>query len=390
VGLAYYEACVRLSESKFDDVFILPWMIRGGADKYILNIIKTISDLQSHRRILVFFAEPAASHVWLDKLPPTAQVVDIPSTWPELSSEETDLLIFKIVQHFAPTARIHVRQSGSGERFYSMYKSYFTNQRSIFYRFCDQRYFFEDHQSIEPWGYKFLLNNIDDLDAVIVDNKFVIETDCDRLGIGGAKWHCVYSPQLVLCDAVEREQKLKSFSYKILWAERMTRQKRPEILLELGRQLEKHLPNMTIDVYGTFDAGYASLLDGSSSNLVYRGHFLETTEITQESYLCLIFTSFFEGLPITLLEAAAAGIPIIAPDVGGIGEFVVNEVAGLLLPSVADDATMAKRYVCAIERMLNEPGLRARMIDGAIDRLRANHSPETHRTSVARALAMSL
>jgi glycosyltransferase involved in cell wall biosynthesis len=42
--------------------------------------------------------------------------------------------------------------------------------------------------------------------------------------------------------------------------------------------------------------------------------------------------SFSEGLPVSMMEAASFGIPIIATDVGGVSEIVVNDTNGYLLP----------------------------------------------------------
>jgi glycosyltransferase involved in cell wall biosynthesis len=38
-----------------------------------------------------------------------------------------------------------------------------------------------------------------------------------------------------------------------------------------------------------------------------------------------------DGLPVTLLEAAATSLPIIASDIGGVGEFIVDHFNGLLV-----------------------------------------------------------
>jgi glycosyltransferase involved in cell wall biosynthesis len=44
-------------------------------------------------------------------------------------------------------------------------------------------------------------------------------------------------------------------------------------------------------------------------------------------------SSLYEGLPIVLLEAAASGVPIVATDVGGTPEIVLNGNTGTLVPS---------------------------------------------------------
>jgi glycosyltransferase involved in cell wall biosynthesis len=69
-----------------------------------------------------------------------------------------------------------------------------------------------------------------------------------------------------------------------------------------------------------------------------------------------LVTSAWENLPHTLLEALAAGTPVIATSVGGIPEIVVHEDNGLLVTSGDVDA-----IVEAIERLAHDAELRARL-----------------------------
>jgi glycosyltransferase involved in cell wall biosynthesis len=63
-----------------------------------------------------------------------------------------------------------------------------------------------------------------------------------------------------------------------------------------------------------------------------------------------------EGLPVSILEAAASGVPVIATDVGGISDFVADGETGLLVPS-AEVAPLA----AAILRLARDGALRQRM-----------------------------
>ena len=46
-----------------------------------------------------------------------------------------------------------------------------------------------------------------------------------------------------------------------------------------------------------------------------------------------VMSSLTEGLPVILLEAGAAGVPIVATRVGGIPEVIDDGVSGFLAPS---------------------------------------------------------
>ena len=77
-----------------------------------------------------------------------------------------------------------------------------------------------------------------------------------------------------------------------------------------------------------------------------------------------VLASRSEGAPISILEAMAAGLPVVASDVGGVGELVVDGATGLLVPA-GDPAALA----AALERLLADPELRRRL--GAAGRERA-------------------
>jgi glycosyltransferase involved in cell wall biosynthesis len=71
-----------------------------------------------------------------------------------------------------------------------------------------------------------------------------------------------------------------------------------------------------------------------------------------------------EGGPISVLEAMAAGLPVVASDVGGVGELVDDGATGLLVPPGDPDALAA-----ALQQVLDDAELRRRM--GAAGRRRA-------------------
>ncbi len=73
-----------------------------------------------------------------------------------------------------------------------------------------------------------------------------------------------------------------------------------------------------------------------------------------------LLTSAWENLPHTLLEALAAGTPVIATAVGGIPEIVRDGENGLLVPP-RDVAAIAS----AIERVVRDDGLRASLAAAA-------------------------
>ncbi len=77
-----------------------------------------------------------------------------------------------------------------------------------------------------------------------------------------------------------------------------------------------------------------------------------------------VLPSHFEGLPMSIIEAMLSGLPVVATDIRGPREQVVEGETGLLVPP----ATVAP-LAAALTRLAGDPALRARM--GAAGRARA-------------------
>lgn len=84
--------------------------------------------------------------------------------------------------------------------------------------------------------------------------------------------------------------------------------------------------------------------------------FREDVLSLHKAFDIFVMSSATEGLGTSLLDAMAAGKPVVASDTGGIPEVVVDGETGILVPP-RDHAAMA----AAIVRLLADPALRAEM-----------------------------
>jgi glycosyltransferase involved in cell wall biosynthesis len=85
-----------------------------------------------------------------------------------------------------------------------------------------------------------------------------------------------------------------------------------------------------------------------------------------------VLASIWEGLPGSVLEAMAAGLPVVGTNVNGIREIVVPGETGVLVPP--DDADA---LADALGALLANAGVRAKMGRNGRDRARAEFSIET-------------
>jgi glycosyltransferase involved in cell wall biosynthesis len=108
----------------------------------------------------------------------------------------------------------------------------------------------------------------------------------------------------------------------------------------------------------------------------FLGHVSDTRSLYAEADV-LLMTSRFEGTPLTLLEAMAMRLPIVAPRLDGIGEILVSEEEALLVAERTPAALSG-----AVERLLADPAFARRLAEAAERKVQAHYSS----TAMARAV----
>jgi glycosyltransferase involved in cell wall biosynthesis len=95
------------------------------------------------------------------------------------------------------------------------------------------------------------------------------------------------------------------------------------------------------------------------------------------------FPSLFEGLCLAVIEAQAAGVPVVATPVGGIPENVAHGETGLIVPpknagalaeainALLDDPEQARRFAERARAQVSERYTRERMVAGTLELYRA-------------------
>jgi len=163
---------------------------------------------------------------------------------------------------------------------------------------------------------------------------------------------------------------------RILWCGRLAEEKDPEIVLEVAKILQSESVNTVIDIVGgggplepilrqrlSADPALSEIaqLHGNPADVL---PFFSAADI-------FLLTSRDDAMPLVIIEAMAAGIPIVATAVGGIPDMVQDEATGLLIPSGDADA-MAK----AICRLIKSPELRRHLVDKARLYVMQHHHPD--------------
>jgi glycosyltransferase involved in cell wall biosynthesis len=111
----------------------------------------------------------------------------------------------------------------------------------------------------------------------------------------------------------------------------------------------------------------------------WHGHTGDVAGVWRTHHVALYLSYYREGVPRTLIEAAAAGRPIVTTDMPGCRELVRDGQEGLLVPP--GDAEAAAH---AIVKLAADPALRARLGAAAHARFRERFTEDAVKEAVAR------
>lgn len=155
---------------------------------------------------------------------------------------------------------------------------------------------------------------------------------------------------------------------------RLHRQKGFADLITALAQVREHFPAVRLllvgdgELRGDLEARAQSL--GLSRVVRFAGPRTDVPAILAGLDL-FVLPSLWEGLPNVVLEAMAAGLPVVATAVGGTPEVVVDGISGLLVPP-RDPAALAEALVL----LLRDSGLRRKMAQAGRERVEQCFSVE--------------
>jgi glycosyltransferase involved in cell wall biosynthesis len=203
---------------------------------------------------------------------------------------------------------------------------------------------------------------------VIVPSRY-IESVVSGWSVNPHKIQVIYNaPQLVayenLPDKAALRAELGFEGPVIVCVARLTAWKGVDGLLRALGELRGAVPGAQLRVLG--DGPERARLEALVGELGLREHVhfagqvpRETVARTLRAADVFALFSTYEGLPHVVLEAMAAGTPVVASAAGGTPETMHEGESGLLVP-VGDEAALAE----ALTRVLTEPVLAGRLVEG--------------------------
>ena len=189
--------------------------------------------------------------------------------------------------------------------------------------------------------------------TLVVPSRYLAEI-ARGWGLEEARLHVVPNPAPPARAAATERRGL-------VFAGRLTRQKAMHVALDALA----HVPATQLTVIG--DGPDRARLERHARDAGLNGRVRFVGSLPREQVLdalagaeASVLSSDWENFPHAAVESLAAGTPLVATAVGGVGEIVVDGVNGLLVPPGSPEA-----FGHALERLLGSSELRARLSDGA-------------------------
>ncbi len=359
---------------RVDHLFIVPWLgIKGGSERLSERYLSYLRARYPADRLCVF--APDAIHSYSEGAESRygVSIIAINEEMPNADQAARLRILDRILINLRP-ACVHNAGSLTAWLAFRDHAAHYSGDMKLFVNlFSDIRI-----DDSAPIGYyhNYLPYMIEHVSGVLCDNRSIIHKAITDFGLTkelAAKFHHVPTPLLGL-NGGDPRLNLRPYAPKrrrrSLWMSRIAIEKRIDVLNAIARAL----PDRQISVYGATLAVSAKVdmawLD--LPNIEVKGEFERLSRLPLTDFDSYIFTSNNEGMPISLLEATMHGLPVVAPDVGGISEIIDSTTGWLVSSSDAVD-----EYVDALNEIEKYPKEAAKRVARAQERLVEFHSMKT-------------
>lgn len=362
------QAWLRLQpalEAPVSRMILLPSLCRGAAARVAINALRA-ADAKGGAGSTLLVVTDATRLEAAALLPEPGRVVMLAAPDLDLRAEDRIVLLVALVQRLRPKAVLNVSSRAGWDLVLRHGRPLSALTRLSAYVLSEE-YDAQGHRV--DHAYLDLRNALPHLAAVHCDHAGLLADFAAAHALPPeqrAKLRPVPQPVPALRFPSQREGGIR----RVLWAGRLTWQRAPDLL----RAIAAAAPEITFEVHGSGTrAEVRAALRGAPSNIVSHGAFSDLAALPAEAYGALLYTARWDGLPGLLLEAGAAGLPIVASEVGGIGSLLTAET-GWPVAAIEDPSA----YVAALRALLTDHQAAKARAACLHRRIVEQHNIETH------------
>ena len=350
MALRHADIRQRLPATHYDSVVCVPWIRTGGADLVAGLLAKALLRVRPDENILVLRTDNPA-YERANWLPAGIDVVDISDHAKAVPTEYSQELLRTVLRGVTARRVLNVNSRLCWDTLRDHGANLAMTLRCYAYMFC-----WDQTPSGVRVGYpaEFFAETAPHVTAFLTDTNYLRRELTAMYRLPAAMQDRIVpmftpaqSPIRTPSIARVVERRAAPASRKlVLWAGRLDRQKRFDLVQEIARLM----PDVTFRCWG------AALLDAPPDlaalpdNIAMEGSFDSFDDLPLDEAGAWLFTALWEGMPTTIIELATRGVPIVASDVGGVAELIQAET-GWLVPATAS----AGDYVADLRDALASP-----------------------------------
>lgn len=349
-------------------IVAVPWVGVGGADLVSVNYAHALADSSEFSGKTAFLATHSPSRTMPELIPSSVAFQQIDPGWRSLHPNQQLRLLAQILILTQPTLVVSVNCFDLTAAM-NHFGSQIAEKTRIFmtlFAWDKIGHGYPTNPITDDYHRDFL----DDIEGLITDNTTTAALIENRLGLTGEKVRVHRQPaQRTLPDlsrtnrAYTDEVFSEAQPFRIVWPHRLDKEKRPDTLPSLMRELRSRGLHVALDIWGqrVLNNSDDTLMESlEAEGIEYRGPYQGGLPgLDTHDYHSLLLTSESEGLPLVLVQALLAGLPVVASAVGGVPNVIIENETGLT--SAGPDDT--KGFADAIEQLYRSITLRQHLIE---------------------------
>ncbi len=312
--------------SEIKAIVCTPFISVGGADLVSTYVLKALQKKYSESNV-IFIVTDQSRIERPDWISSGSEIIDLPQLCGDGSSANARMdTLYHVIGELNPELIFNVNSHVAWDLYRKFGKQLSSAIDLYAYLFC-----FDFNQHNKRVGYipAYLPTCIGYLKKVFFDNKQILDELRTLYGFSSSnleRLQTLYIPSEDLDSISTIHRSLPESERgkrKVLWAGRFAKQKRVDILIRISQAM----PDVQFDVYGT--EGNAEegrgIVENNYANINYKGTFSSYNDLAIHEYDAYLYTSQWDGIPSILINMMRMGVPICAPEVGGIPELVFKD-----------------------------------------------------------------